>query len=138
MFSDSSLYNHQMFFVFSSVTVCLPLLEWAVWWRMRPQYQPARQKFPLFPKHGQISTALTDFSHGLSFGFIQQILKDILQVQSHLQRKSLHILYSKIRRWVQYEKLAPHAKHVFQLPRTRKFCCYNKGNIIAANLKHKH
>ena len=36
--------------LFSSVTACWALLGWVAWWRMRPQYQPARQKCPLLPK----------------------------------------------------------------------------------------
>lgn len=32
---------------FSSVTACSLPLEWAAWLKMRPRYQPARQKFPL-------------------------------------------------------------------------------------------
>lgn len=41
-------------FFSSSVTACSALLEWAAWWRMRPQCLPARQKSPLCPKHRRL------------------------------------------------------------------------------------
>ena len=59
--NDASFSNDTLSCAFSSVTACSPLLGWAAWWMMRPQYQPARQKCPLFPKHRRISTTLMDF-----------------------------------------------------------------------------
>lgn len=59
-FSFSSFYPHCSF-----VTACFQQLEWVVWLKMRPWYQPARQKSPPFLKNTTyISPAilLPDFS----------------------------------------------------------------------------
>lgn len=49
------LFIRLCFFSLSSVTACSALLEWAAWWRMRPQCLPARQKSPLCPKHRRLA-----------------------------------------------------------------------------------
>ena len=45
------------FFLSSSVTACFLQLGWVAWLKMRPQYQPARQKSPLSLKKDDFITA---------------------------------------------------------------------------------